>query len=435
MAILVMTILSLSFFGVFAPVSADVGLYSYSTFIDIGDGLTFSPLELTVTDDGDWVTWTFDFPVEEFTGDGNLNVGLIIAIDGEGEGPAFQIHNNDGTDSSFEWGTWLVSPWGPTISDGWFGWHSGSVNTEVSTLSWVEASGNRSVPHGDGKLTISINRAELGGEFHWAASPTVGSGFFAPAYDVAMQVPTAFNWGTPLVTMSIPNYIFAVPPELTLTPDEGISVFYFSGEHFTPNSLVTLTWDWLDPLPSMVTYEVWSSGDFFGMGIVPTQGELGEHTVTATDSEGVSAWATFSVLDMTGATGATGLTGATGATGPQGPRGLTGSKGETGPQGLPGLDGLDGEIGPQGETGMVGPKGNTGETGAQGGTGQLGPTGPQGTTGPQGDPGDAGPQGEVGPKGATGAQGDPAPVMTATAGVALGGVSLLGLLYMFFKKP
>jgi len=183
--------------------------YSYSTNIDI-EG-SDSDLVLTVTDEPDWVTWTFDFPVEEFIGDGNLNVGLIIALDGEGEGPAFQIHNNDGCDDSFADGTWLYSPWGPAITDGWFGWHSGDTNTEVSTLSWVEATGDRKGQGTDGILQIKIERAILGDEFHWAASPTVGSGFYAPVYDVTMQLPTAFDWGTPIVTMYIPNYMQGLP--------------------------------------------------------------------------------------------------------------------------------------------------------------------------------------------------------------------------------
>lgn len=189
--------------------------YSFEHTQSVSDG-TVGDLEVTVTEDGDWMVWTFDFPVEQFTGDGNLNVGLIIALNGEGNGPAYQIHNNDGADSSYPWGTWLMSPWGPTITDGWFGWHSGDTNTPVTTLAWVGATGNRNVPHNDGVMEIRILKSELGDSFHWAASPTVGSGFNAPAYDVTMQIPTGFGWGTPLVTMSIPNYIEATRAETIL---------------------------------------------------------------------------------------------------------------------------------------------------------------------------------------------------------------------------
>lgn len=184
--------------------------YSFSTTVDI-DG-SDSDLELTVEDDCGWLIWTFDFPIEEWSGDGNLNVGLIIALDGDGNGPAFQIHNNDGTDATYPWGTWLLSPWGPTIGDGWFGWHSSYDNTPVTDLDWVEASGQRNGST-DGVLTIKIRKCKLDETIHWAASPTVGSGF-SGVYDVTMQVPTDFSWSTPIVDMSVPNYIEA--PIMTL---------------------------------------------------------------------------------------------------------------------------------------------------------------------------------------------------------------------------
>ena len=185
-------------------------VYSFTNSQAVNDG-TVGQLVTTVAEDGDWMVWTFDFPVEQFTGDGNLNVGLIIATDGDGNGPAYQIHNDDGADPAFADGTWLYSPWGPTIGDGWFGWHSGDTNTLVTSLSWVEATGDRvqTGGSGDGILQVKILKSVLGESFHWAASPTVGSGFFAPAYDVTMQIPTGFNWGTPLVTMGTPNYIEA----------------------------------------------------------------------------------------------------------------------------------------------------------------------------------------------------------------------------------
>ena len=186
--------------------------YSFTESIDI-EG-SDSDLLLTVEDGDGWQTWTFDFPVEEFTGDGNLSVGLIIALDGEGNGPAYQIHNNDGADATYPWGTWLMSPWGPTIGDGWNGWWSSSVNTPVTALDWVEASGDRNGST-DGILQIRIKKSELVGTIHWAASPTVGSGFFAPVFDVTMQIPSGFDWGTPLVTMTTPNYIEADISELT----------------------------------------------------------------------------------------------------------------------------------------------------------------------------------------------------------------------------
>jgi len=172
---------------------------------------SIAPLLVTVEEDGEWMVWTFDFPVEEFTGDGNLNVGLIIATNGEDQGPAFQIHNDDGADADFTDGTWLYSEWGPTIEDGWYGWHTGTGgnNILVSEIDWVEASGDRKGQGTNGILQVKILKSELGESFHWAASPTVGSGFYAPVYDVAMQIPDAFSWSTPIVDMTVPNYVYA----------------------------------------------------------------------------------------------------------------------------------------------------------------------------------------------------------------------------------
>ena len=236
--ILLIAILMLSTLAVAMPVSAKE-YYATTRNIDI-EG-TPEDLILTVVEDDTWVTWTFDFPVENFTGDGNLNVGLIIALNGEGGGPAFQIHNNDGATSSYAHGTWLMSPWGPTITDGWFGWSS--ENTEVSTLNWVQASGDRKGQGTDGILTVRIKRTRLEGGVHWAASPTVGSGFYAPVYDVTMQVPTAFTWNTPLVNMATPNYEFINIPVPPRPNRVGLVVFdgvYMADMWKTPHKLIVV---------------------------------------------------------------------------------------------------------------------------------------------------------------------------------------------------
>lgn len=192
--------------------------YSFTHAQDVNDG-TVGELVVNVAEDGDWMVWTFDFPVELFTGDGNLSVGLIIATDGEGNGPAFQIHNNDGSDASHPWGTWLMSPFDTGLVSGcnWLGWHSSCVNTLVTSLDWVEAIGQRNTPwqghvSGDGVMEIRIKKSELGASFHWVAYPTVGSGFYAPAYDVTMQIPAGFGWATPLVDMNVPNYVYVPAP-------------------------------------------------------------------------------------------------------------------------------------------------------------------------------------------------------------------------------
>jgi len=210
--------------------------YLYEESIDI-EGSDYN-LELTVEEDGDWMVWTFDFPVEQFTGDGNLNVGLIIALEGDGYGPAFQIHNTDSDGMTFTdgtpvpAGTWVYSGWGPAIDTlgTWYGWHQTNIAVSDPTLDWIVASGNRKGQGTDGVLQIKIDRTMLG-EFHWAASPTVGSGFW-DAYDVTMQVPPDFGWSVPIVgqdgeepPQALENYKSAtigteIIGDITLSPGE-----------------------------------------------------------------------------------------------------------------------------------------------------------------------------------------------------------------------
>lgn len=88
--------------------------------------------------------------------------------------------------------------------------------------------------------------------------------------------------------------------------------------------------------------------------------------------------------------GSKGSKGATGATGPQGLDGLDGldgADGLMGPQGSQGVAGDGGEVGEQGSIGQTGPKGDAGEQGPKGETGEQGSTGSKGTTGLQGEPG------------------------------------------------
>lgn len=180
------------------------------------------PVSIGVEDGAGQVTWTIDFPGEApyddptTEGNGQWAVALIIALDGDGNGPAYQIHNNDGTDPSYPWGTWLMSPWGPTIGDGWFGWHSGDTNTPVSGLDWVECTGDRyNEDNPDGLFTITIDKSELVGDIHWALNLAIGTGFWSsymtyeqmsyPVGNGFMGTP-AFEWDNPVVDMTIPNY-------------------------------------------------------------------------------------------------------------------------------------------------------------------------------------------------------------------------------------
>lgn len=151
-------------------------------------------------------------------------------------------------------------------------------------------------------------------------------------------------------------------PAITLMPDTGFASTTIVGSGFSSCSRMNITWDGelIPTIPSPLTA---TFGNFTAIISVPTQNEPGPHIINATDKEGNSAVANFTVVDMIGPQGE------------QGPKGDTGATGETGPQGA---------TGPAGPTG---PKGDTGETGA---TGATGPQGPQGEIGPQGEQGQQG---------------------------------------------
>jgi len=199
--------------------------YSLST---TAGGVNNDPVKIDVTDDGTYITWTIDFPgdapYDEATqGNGLRAVGLVIALDGE---PAFQIHNTDSNEMTLTdgtplvAGTWAMSPWGPTIEDGWYGWHSGDTNTLVDEIGWVSCTGGRyNEDNPNGIFTITIDKSEFGccaTGFHWALNLAIGSGFCGDymvyeqmAYPPATPGPS-FNWGEPLVDEQVDNYEYAV---------------------------------------------------------------------------------------------------------------------------------------------------------------------------------------------------------------------------------
>lgn len=202
--------------------------YSWSGEVET---LVQDPISIEVEDGDCAVTWTVDFPLDDNPGNGSLVAALVIALDGDGQGPAFQIHNNDGTCAAFDWGTWLYSPWGPTITDGWFGWHSGDAdwNTPVADMDWVSASGERYNFDNTGNvLTISIDKCRLVEDFHWKLYLAIGSGFYGNPYQQSF-IPAGASWGDPIVDMATPNYEYADLAEQTqeILEAEG---FYLSGE-------------------------------------------------------------------------------------------------------------------------------------------------------------------------------------------------------------
>ncbi|MDH7564379.1 MAG: hypothetical protein QHH24_05835 [Candidatus Bathyarchaeota archaeon] len=161
--------------------------------------------------------------------------------------------------------------------------------------------------------------------------------------------PSSLQW-----TGDVPNLIhnalvWAVPqPALVLVPDTGFASTTIMGSGgFAGNSRITVTWDGtpIPTVPNTLTSDLY--GNFTAIISVLTPNEPGPHIVNATDEYGRSAWAVFTVVDMTGPQGPQGPQGATGPQGSQGPQGPQGPEGATGPQGL------QGETGPAGEVSLV----------------------------------------------------------------------------------
>jgi predicted ribosomally synthesized peptide with SipW-like signal peptide len=189
--------------------------YSYTQTISMlgKDDQTYYDLEVTVEDGDGWQTWTFDFPVELWTGNGQINAALIIATDGDGQPPAYQIHNNDGVCDAYPFGTWLYSEWDDTAPGNWHGWMTNDdttdYNTPVSDIDWIEANGDRQGQGTDGILEIKIKKCSLSETIHWAAWSPVGTGWWEIAATYP-KIPDGFDWTTSeLVDMSVPNYIEA----------------------------------------------------------------------------------------------------------------------------------------------------------------------------------------------------------------------------------
>jgi len=143
------------------------------------------PATITVVDTGTDIEWTIDIDMTDyaaFAWGGHLGYGLVISKDGIH--PAFQVHGNDGVDHAYAFGTHLYSKWGPTLQDGYNGWHTGTGgnNIPVAGIGWIDCTGDRQIVAGDyndalpihsdgnpdGVFTVSINKCYLGDEFYWA---------------------------------------------------------------------------------------------------------------------------------------------------------------------------------------------------------------------------------------------------------------------------
>jgi hypothetical protein len=158
-----------------------------------------------------------------------------------------------------------------------------------------------------------------------------------------------------VASFAISTGVQAATPGITLSPNTGFSTLTVSGTGFV--RLVTISWDNV-PIPTVPsTIQVNELGNFTAIITVPTQTDVGDHLVTATDTAAkpvINVSTVFKVVDMTGPAGAAGVKGATGAAGPAGSAGTIAGVGPAGP------------AGPAGPTGPAGAKGEAGAAGVSG---------------------------------------------------------------------
>ena len=253
-----------------APAMVAETLAEGTTYEIVGN---YYPVDFTVTDDGPTVTWTFDMiGGKALVGDGHWGYGLAISLDGLE--PAFQIHNNDGSDSTYAWGTHLYSPY----DDGWV---SGTTNTLVSELSWVTCTGKRDITDNpSGVFTVTIDKAELGPEFYWAIWFGVG-GFWSPNTGYS-SYPEDFIWGENVATDHYEPCSVSVNNPPVADPNGP-----YLGVVYTPISFDGTVSS--DPDDDPLTYD-WDWGDdsSAGSGATPshTYTEVGIYNVCLTVNDG-----------------------------------------------------------------------------------------------------------------------------------------------------
>ena len=201
-------------------------------------------------------------------------------------------------------------------------------------------------------------------------------------------------------------------PTLTLSPPQGFAMTMITGTGFGQYKIISV--DYAGAVQSTIPISVKTdiTGTFTAIVTIPNELAVGTHTITATDSNGCTASATFTVVDMTGAQGLRGIAGQNGIDGANGVNGINGQNfnatgniiinngtdGLSGLNGLPGADGLNGQDfnatgnvliynGTDGVNGLNGTSGINGVNGANGINGKDGATGPQGLPGAEGSQG------------------------------------------------
>jgi len=210
-------------------------------------------------------------------------------------------------------------------------------------------------------------------------------------------------------------------PVITLSPPQGFAMTIISGSGFDELKSVSITYDGVIQPTVPMSIQTNASGCFTAIIAVPDELAVGTHNITATDSQGCSASATFTVVNMEGPQGPAGPEGPQGAQGVAGQNGLNGINGVNGTNGTNGTNGLDfnstGNIfvynGTDGINGQNGANfnatgnilvynGTNGLNGINGISGRDGTNGINGINGINGKDGINGTQGPIGPQGVSG---------------------------------
>jgi hypothetical protein len=167
------------------------------------------------------------------------------------------------------------------------------------------------------------------------ASPDYNGQVFSYRYDLApgesktLETYYVFTGGYPSSSYGPEKELYDVvysllswpAPGISLSPDQGVGAFTIEGQGFLWNSEIAISWD-EKPIAGAASSD-WA-GEFSVVVSVPEQTEPGNHTVIASDGTN-SAYAIFTVSNVTG---------------PQGPQGEQGIQGETGPAGANAPSGL-----------------------------------------------------------------------------------------------
>jgi hypothetical protein len=164
---------------------------------------------VTVEDKGEAVEWTIDLDENSPNLDGNpvAGVGVVIGIGNEIK---FQVHNNDGVDTGYPYGTWLYS-----IYDN--GWHTGTGGNNQPLPAGITATGARDRKDNPQMIfTIAISKKYLDmWEFKWAVFFKGGMQHGSTKY------PSAFSWSdTTTVNMATATLLEQITSSFTLAPGE-----------------------------------------------------------------------------------------------------------------------------------------------------------------------------------------------------------------------